>query len=160
MRQLVLSLPSTWGGRRPGAGRKPRGPRANGSHRTRPYHDPRHPAHVTLHATRGVPSLRAARVFPAIRAAIARAQRGSVFRICYSSVQSTHVHLLIEATSREALSRGIQGLAIRVARAVNRVLGRRGGVWGDRYHRRDLATPREVRHALVYVLQTAIRAAR
>jgi len=47
----------------------------------------------------------------------------------------------------------VQGLAIRVAKAVNRVLGRRGAVWGDRYHARTLATPREVRHALVYVLQ-------
>ena len=30
--------------------------------------------------------------------------------------------------------------------------GGMGSVWGDRYHRRDLTTPREVRHALVYVL--------
>jgi hypothetical protein len=39
-----------------------------------------------------------------------------------------------------------------MARALNRVLRRSGRVWGDRYHRRDLATPHEVRHALVYVL--------
>jgi putative transposase len=36
---------------------------------------------------------------------------------------------------------------------VNRALTRRGKVWADRYHPRDLATPREVRRALVYVLQ-------
>jgi hypothetical protein len=35
---------------------------------------------------------------------------------------------------------------------VNRALHRRGAVWGDRYHARTLATPREVRNALVYVL--------
>jgi hypothetical protein len=46
----------------------------------------------------------------------------------------------------------VQGLAVRVARAVNRVLGRRGAVWGDRYHSRPLCTPREVRNGLVYVL--------
>jgi hypothetical protein len=39
-----------------------------------------------------------------------------------------------------------------VARAVNRALGRRGSVWGERYHARALKTPREVRSALVYVL--------
>ncbi len=60
--------------------------------------------------------------------------------------------MLVEARSREALSRGVQGLAIRLARAVNRTLRRRGKVWGDRYHRHDLATPREVRNAPVYVL--------
>jgi hypothetical protein len=43
-------------------------------------------------------------------------------------------------------------LAIRVARAVNRLLARHGTVWGDRYHSHVLRTPREVRNALVYVL--------
>jgi hypothetical protein len=62
------------------------------------------------------------------------------------------VHLLVEADHKVALSRGASGLAIRLARRVNGVLGRRGRVWGDRYHARPLATPREVRHALVYVL--------
>ena len=43
-------------------------------------------------------------------------------------------------------------MAIRAARACNRTLGRRGVVWSDRYHARMLATPREVRNALVYIL--------
>jgi hypothetical protein len=51
-----------------------------------------------------------------------------------------------------ALSGGIRGLAIRLARAVNRALRRRGRVWADRYHARALTTPKAVRHALVYVL--------
>ncbi len=119
---------------------------------TRPWHDAAHPAHVTLRARAGLPSLRAARVFPAVRAAIRLAQRTS-FRICHFSVQGNHVHLLVEAAHREALIRGVQGLAIRLAKAINSVLARRGSVWADRYHRRDLATPREVRNALVYVLQ-------
>ena len=49
--------------------------------------------------------------------------------------------------------RGIRGLAIRIARAVNRAWLRRGRVWGDRYHAHSLRSPREVRNALVYVLQ-------
>jgi hypothetical protein len=44
------------------------------------------------------------------------------------------------------------GATIRFARAVNRVLGRRGRVWGDRFHARALRTPREVRNGIVYVL--------
>jgi len=59
--------------------------------------------------------------------------------------------LLVDADAE--LRRGVQGLTIRVAKAVNRALGRRGKVWDDRYHARALPTPREVRHALVYVLQ-------
>jgi hypothetical protein len=36
----------------------------------------------------------------------------------------------------------VHGLAIRLALAVNRALGRRGKVVGDRYHARALTTPR------------------
>ena len=68
------------------------------------------------------------------------------------SVQGDHLHLLVEARDNPALSSGARGLSIRTARAVNKVLGRRGRVWGDRYHARALTTPREVRHGLVYVL--------
>ncbi len=68
------------------------------------------------------------------------------------SAQTDHLHLIVEASSRERLSRGLHGLAGRIARAVNRAWRRRGDVWNGRYHARALATPREVRNALVYVL--------
>src|SRR5262249_2662630 len=87
-----------------------------------------------------------------MRAALARASR-RCFRIVHFSVQVDHVHLLVEGDDGGAFRSGLQGLAIRVAKAVNRALRRRGSVWAGRDHVRDLATPREVRHALVYVLQ-------
>jgi hypothetical protein len=62
------------------------------------------------------------------------------------------MHLLVEADEPRALGRGMQGLGIRLAKAVNRRLGRKGRVWADRYHARALLTPREVRNGLVYVL--------
>jgi hypothetical protein len=37
----------------------------------------------------------------------------------------------------------MHGLAIRLALAVNRALGRKGQVVGDRYHARPLRTPRQ-----------------
>ena len=90
-------------------------------------------------------------MFGALRPAIAASSAES-FRVLHFSIQHDHVHLLVEADAPAALSRGIQGLAIRAARAINRLLGRRGRVWADRFHARDLPTPREVRNALVYVL--------
>jgi hypothetical protein len=86
-----------------------------------------------------------------VRRALAAASRAE-FRIVEYSVQNDHIHLIAEAEDGHALSGGLRGLAIRLARAVNRVLGRRGRVWDDRYHARALTTPRAVRHALVYVL--------
>jgi putative transposase len=60
--------------------------------------------------------------------------------------------LLVEADTPTGFDRGMRGLAVRVAKAVNRARGRHGRVWADRYHARALRTPREVRNALVYVL--------
>ena len=60
--------------------------------------------------------------------------------------------MVVEADTPTGFERGVRGLAIRVAKAVNRILGRRGRVWSDRYHARMLRTPREVRNALIYVL--------
>lgn len=142
----------TWGGRRDNAGRKPMSGRRRVHHQTRPTHDPRCPIHVTLRTRPGVPSLRNATVFPVVRTALAAASTAR-FRLVQFSVQVDHVHLLVEADDTNALQRGLQGLAIRVARAANRVVGRRGKVWWDRYHARLLRTPREVRNALLYVLQ-------
>lgn len=74
------------------------------------------------------------------------------YRVVHYSLQADHVHLVVEAADRRTLSRGTQGLAIRLARAFNRIVRRRGKVWGDRFHARELRSPREVRAAIVYVL--------
>ena len=64
--------------------------------------------------------------------AIGHALRGlrelrSDFRVVEFSIQRNHVHLIVEADD--------------------------GKVWGDRYFRVDLTSPRQARHALAYVLQ-------
>jgi hypothetical protein len=46
----------------------------------------------------------------------------------------------------------MKGLEVRMARALNRMMKRRGSVFADRYHAHVLRTPREVAHAIRYVL--------
>jgi len=75
------------------------------------------------------------------------------FQVVHFSAQSNHFHLIVEADDSNRLARGMQGLAVRLARRINRVLGRRGRVFRERYHMRALTSPRSVRNALVYVLQ-------
>jgi hypothetical protein len=147
------------GGQRPGAGRKPKGEKAGVSHSSRALLAARFPAHVTLKVMRGLPRLRSKNEYAALRAAFAagctgtaRATSGGSFRLCHYAVLNDHLHLLVEARDRRALSRGLQGLAIRIAKALNRLWRRRGTVFADRYHDRILKTPREVRNALCYVL--------
>jgi REP element-mobilizing transposase RayT len=89
-----------------------------------------------------------------LEAAIAASSR-SDFRLVHFSVQGDHVHLVVEAHDKAALSTGMRGLLIRAARALNRTASRSGPVWADRYHCRELRTPREVRHVLAYVLLNA-----
>jgi len=142
----------TWGGARAGAGRKPSGRRAGVAHLRRPAHAARHPLHVTLRIRAGLPALREHELFIQVRRALVAGRERFGFRLVHFSVQRDHLHLLAEAASRRALSRGVQGLSIRVARAINRRLQRHGKVFADRYHARALKTPRSVRWALRYVL--------
>jgi putative transposase len=150
-RQLSLPAPRTWGGKRKGAGAKPRSGRPGTPHCARPVHKAAHPVHVTLRARRDLPSLRQPTLFLAVKGSIAKGSRDS-FRILHFSVQSDHLHMMVEATDAGSLSAGARGLCIRIARAINKTLGRCGRVWGDRYHARALKTPREVRNGLVYVM--------
>jgi putative transposase len=149
--QLELR-PRTWGGRREGAGRRRRSS-SGVSHQSRPAHARRFPLHVTWRIRREVGNLRTDKRFLRIQRAFRYGGDRFGLRLIEFSVQSNHVHLIVEAEDRRALSRGLQGLAIRVARGVNRASNRRGRVLADRYHARALRTPTEVRRAVAYVLR-------
>jgi putative transposase len=109
---------------------------------------------------RGLSSLRERALFLAVRNALAESKQRFGFSLVHFSVQRDHLHLIAEAEDRKALARGVQGLSIRVARAVNRQLKRKGRLFADRYHARALKTPRAVRFALRYVLLNARKHAR
>jgi REP element-mobilizing transposase RayT len=108
--------------------------------------------HVTLRLAWGVWNLRSRRCFRAMRQCFADAAGRMGLRLVHFSVLGNHVHLIVEANDKEALSRGMQGLCIRLAKALNRVMGRSGPVFGDHYHSRLLRTPTEVVNAIAYVL--------
>jgi len=140
------------GGRRAGAGRKPNGEKAGVSHRPRALLAARFPAHITMKLQRGLPRLRSKREYASLRAAFAAGCDRAGFRLTHYAVLNDHLHFLVEARDRQTLTRGLQGLAIRIAKALNKLWQHRGTVFADRYHDRILRTPREVRNALVYVL--------
>jgi putative transposase len=151
MSQLSLKLPQR-GGRRRGAGRKPKGPRPLVSHRARPRFAKPMPVHVTVRVARHVWNLRSRRCFSAVSACFAASCGRFGLRLIEFSVLGNHLHLVVEADSSEALSRGMQGLNVRVAKAVNRVMQRHGRVLADHYHARLLRTPTELVNAIAYVL--------
>jgi REP element-mobilizing transposase RayT len=91
-------------------------------------------------------------MYAALRMATLVAAKRDEFRIVHASIQRSHVHLLVEAESGEALTRGLSGFLISAARHINGALGVRCARVFERYHARSLATPREVRNCIAYVL--------
>jgi REP element-mobilizing transposase RayT len=144
------------GGRRRGAGR-PKKADSGVSHLRRPGLSHNHPVHLTLRVVDEVGNLRKGPVRRAIFRAFAGGCNRFGFRLVHFSVQQNHMHFICEADDERALTKGMQGLSIRVAKAINRRLGRRGTVFSDRYHARALKTPREVRNGIAYVINNARR---
>ena len=99
--------------------------------------------------------LRSRRCFSVIERAFYRACARERSRLCHYSVQYNHVHIVVEADDAIALARAVQALTIRIAKGLNKLMGRKGAVFSDRYHARALRTPTEVRNVLVYVLNNA-----
>ncbi len=164
-RRIQQELFKPRGGKRRGAGRKPKGKRAGSPHKTRPVLKGRFPVHVVLRVHRDMGSLRRRRTYAALRlATLAVAMRElhfkeeGAFRIVHVSIQRTHVHLIVEADYAMALSRGMQSFQISAAKHLNREVSvgrderRRGTVFPDRFHQEIITTPRQARHTLAYVL--------
>src|SRR5712691_11838591 len=137
----------SYGGRRDGAGR-PRGHRV--SHDERPRFARRTPVHVTLRVKRHVWNLRSGRSWRRIRRAFEKARGRFGARLIEYSVQGNHLHLIIEADDDVALSRAMQGLCIRLAKALNALMSRTGTVFDDHYFSRLLKSPTELVRAIAY----------
>lgn len=149
--QQAFELP-TWGGRRRGAGRKPAGERARAPHVVREGLRPYQPVHVTFRVAEHVWNLRSQRAYRVIHAGIRGAQRRPGFRVVHFSVQGNHLHLIVEADGARTFALRVRGLAVRLARGLNRMMGRSGPAFSDRYDAHVLRTPTEVRNAVRYVL--------
>jgi putative transposase len=145
------------GGARRGAGRKPKNDKPGVPHAVRPVLSGREPVLVTLKMRAHVWNLRTRRAITRLFPALDAARDRFGMRIVQCSVQRDHLHMIVEAADKIALSRGIQGLSVRIARAVHRMMRCRGAVFADRYHHRVLTTPRQTRHAIAYVLGNARR---
>src|SRR5438874_5456791 len=155
--QLILRFRKRKRGK---VGRPPKGKKAGVSHLRREELSRHHGVHVTLRTAAGVGYLRRQRVVSGIEEAFRQARIRFGMRIVHYSLQGNHVHLLVEVDDRASLARGMQGLAIRIAKALNRLFARAGPVWDDRYHSHVLRTRREAANALRYVMNNFARHAR
>ncbi|MBK9388272.1 MAG: transposase [Planctomycetes bacterium] len=151
-RQLVLDF-RPHGGKRKGAGRKPKNAEPGMSHRQRAAKKRGEPLHITVRLAEGLPSLRRGDALKCVLAALSASSDRHGMRIIHYSVQGNHLHLLVEADDRACVARGMNALLSPLARALNKLWGRSGQVFPDRYHDEVISTPAQARNALRYVLQ-------
>ena len=140
-----------WGGKRAGAGGKKQ-PGSGVPHRSREAMRRRLALHVTMRVGPSVYNLRSQRSMNVIpRGLLHGAARFGVL-VVRSSVQGNHMHFLVEADDAQAMARAMKGLAVRLAKGLNKMMGRRRGqVFAQRYHSRVLRTPTEVRNVMRYL---------
>ena len=153
-RQLSLEFGNRHGGRRKGAGRKPKGPQAGVKHRPRQEFVRRKPVLVTQRIAASCPSLRRAEVLAIFRRLVVRLA-DERFAVVHWSVQTNHVHLICEADNSVVLARKLGGFFAQLAKEMNRHWKRKGEVFPDRFESRVLGSPSVVRTALIYTLQNA-----
>jgi REP element-mobilizing transposase RayT len=118
-----------------------------------------HPLLVTTKVMPDVARLRTKVMYEAIQAALSLATKWMYepepVRFVHASVQGDHLHLLVEAASSKALSRAMKGFLVSCAKRINKIAGRSGRVFADRFHTRTLTTPTAVKNAIRYVLCNA-----
>jgi len=121
-------------------------------HSTRP--DVQGPIHVVQRIARGLPDLRTPRNLRLFERCIRALLPRQKFAVIQYSIQRDHIHLVVEADNRHELARGVQALAIRIAKHLNRRWNRRGkgAVFAERYFARALKSWKEVWRAVRYVL--------
>ena len=120
-------------------------------HEVRP--EARGALHVVLRIRRGLPGLRTPRALRRLERAFRKSKEKPGFALLHYSVQQEHLHLVVETESKESLALGMQGLEIRLAKALNALWRRRkGSVFADRYFALALKNIRQIWRTVRYVL--------
>ncbi len=144
------------GGKRKGAGRK-KVHKDLLPHTKRPPISKHYPLHITIKLKQGIRTLRKKDCYKLFRDSVKATAKFGI-NIVHFSVQSNHIHLIIESKSRSALSKGMKSLTIRLAKGINNIHGTIGKVFKDRYYLHVLKTPTEVKRALKYVFKNTAKA--
>lgn len=143
MKQIELNIyKGKWGGRRPGSGRQRK--KSKGvSHSVRERVTAKNPLHINFKFRTHIRNKDSLRV---LKRAIKNAGTHGL-RVVHFSMQSNHIHLIVESTSNEVLTRGMRSLTITFAKGL-----KKGSIQIERYHLHVLRSLKETKNAVHYVL--------
>src|SRR5512145_1751012 len=135
----------------PPRGMKQIGKRSRVPHETRP--DVNGPAHIVWRIRRGLPGLRTPKVLRRLERAFRSSKEQKGFALTHYSIQDDHLHLVVEVWNCRDLSRALQALGIRIAKALNSLWRRRKGhVFAERYFAAAMTSVRQMFRTIRYVL--------
>ncbi len=120
-------------------------------HETRP--EVAGPIHVVWRIRRGLPDLRTPRGLRRLERAFRKGKERNGFALLHYSIQQDHVHLMVEVMDKTKLSKGLQALGIRLAKALNSLWCRKtGSVFAERYFAVALQGWRQIWRTVRYIL--------
>ena len=146
-----------WGGKRPGAGRPHDKSRQGAPHRPIPEIHGWTPLHLTISIESQIGRLRRKKLILFFIHVLQEFKNRPGFRFIAWTLQKNHAHLMVEARSKEDLTRTMQSFLPRLAKGWNKILGRTGPVFRGRYFVRKVKDPYDAKRLLAYVLKNHIR---
>lgn len=142
-KQLQLEIyKGSRGGRRPGAGRR-RIHSKGVAHRKRESVTNRTPLHINFKFRTYIKNKDCLRILK--RAILNSRKKG--LRIIHFSLQSNHIHLIVESENNANLTQGMRSLTVTFAKGL-----KKGRTQLERYHLHVMKTIRETKNAIQYVL--------
>ena len=148
-------------------------------HGSRPKLNPRFPLHVNTRICAGLETLRTNEAVDLICGAIRETQEKYGMRLIAYSIQSTHLHFIVEVDGSElqaslagvhvndiltreelakrALAKSMKSLLGKVAKRLNKLWRREGKVFDERYHAVVIKSPLQMKRTLEYVLNNGFQ---
>ncbi|MBT3235287.1 MAG: hypothetical protein HN353_04995 [Bdellovibrionales bacterium] len=153
-KQLALSLPTRGRPRKKGDVHKTKDGKI--AHIERPKMDRNTPVHINIKVHKNIPNLRQKTFYRFFRQAVIKARIQGV-RVIHFAIVKNHLHLLVEAQDNQSLSRGVRSLLISYAMRINRHLGRKGGIFTDRFNMEVIKFPKRMRYLLAYIFKNSAK---
>ena len=132
-----------------GMGRKGKGP----SHAKR--EDMQGVVHVNVKLLEGLPSLRRGKEYRVLEGCFRKGKERFGCKLIHFGVMSNHVHFIVIVKNTAELSRFMQGLKVRIAKGLNRLWGRKGTVFVERFFARAASGWKQMRRLFHYVMNNA-----
>jgi REP element-mobilizing transposase RayT len=112
--------------------------------------------HLTLKIQKEKSGLKNKKILKILHSSIKKA-RILGLKIIHYTLEYDHVHLLVEASDKKILGKGMQSFGISFSKGINKFRLQKGAVFKTRYHFRKLNTFTEIKNALNYIMGNGIK---